>query len=188
LFKVKEAAERALEKYKEEHPDVDEAAIKVDLPAAAAVPQAAPGLQYPVVPLMGGINPFHHVAPMVQLQLGGNPVEYGGFPIPAWMHQQQQQQAEQDPVAAGVRAQIHAARAGMRLEREAARMAEHARQLQQLAARAQRGADQVLNAYHVHHQPRVDYGQPEPVVRRNPVRNQPPPDIRRPVTRNHRRQ
>lgn len=54
---VKEAAERALEKYKQEHPDVDETAIKVDLP------QAAPGLP-PLLPHMVNNPAFqrHHMA------------------------------------------------------------------------------------------------------------------------------
>lgn len=54
--KVKEAAERALEKYKQEHPDVDETAIKVDLP------QAAPGLP-PLLPHMVNNPAFqrHHM-------------------------------------------------------------------------------------------------------------------------------
>ncbi|EGO04090.1 hypothetical protein SERLA73DRAFT_175842 [Serpula lacrymans var. lacrymans S7.3] len=63
---VTEAAKRAIEEYKREHPDADEKDIKVDLPPPApAVPQPPPMLGFGAVPHFHHIAmpPFHHGHP-----------------------------------------------------------------------------------------------------------------------------
>lgn len=69
-MQVKEAAEKALEGYKRDHPDVDEAALKVDLPETSAKNT----LGQPFVALGGGLNVYHGLPMMHHPIPNPNPI------------------------------------------------------------------------------------------------------------------
>jgi E3 ubiquitin-protein ligase RNF216 len=177
VSKVKEAAERALEKYKQEHPDVDETAIKVDLPPAPPpAPQAVPGLPFalPQVPYMGVNAAYIDGAYQNRLQILRDQMlgqQNGANPALARLYQ--------DVVRIQARQQALAALA------PAPALAP--------PAAAPRGAN-FLPANQVHNHgaqapvPRVgmDMAQLPQVLRRNPPRNQPIPmplPVRKPNAR-----
>ena len=157
--KVKEAAQRALEKYKQEHPDVDEASIKVDLPLPPP-PQAGPGLPF-ALPHLPHMDIYGAYA-----QRGGalnNHIQV--------LHQQLQRVGQemevnlQEVMGARINAVGNAARAYQAMQPPAAPVVP-------AAAAAAVGPQQLLNAYQVHRHAQLAVPRGDG-MRRYPSRNQP---------------